>query len=420
MRQLLIGLLAASLIPACGGGSGNPDAGGDGDGDSGNPIDASPDAPVADCMAASGTDLATELVTNQPIAPILVTHAHDDRLFVVEQTGRILIVENDMLLATPFLDISGQGEDRVIFNGERGLLGLAFHPQYQENGRFFVHYSGNDIGGDTRIAEYAVSAGNPNVASITEREILTVSQPFTNHNGGMIEFGPDGMLYIALGDGGDGFDPDGHGQNINDLLGTIVRIDVSNTAVPYEVPPDNPFVDAPGEDEIWSYGWRNPWRFSFDPASGDIWVGDVGQGCLEEISVQPAGQGGLNFGWATKEGTECTPPNNQCNFPANCGDTTGMTEPIIEYAHNGSEASVTGGYLYRGGCIPDVAGWYFFADYEDSEIYAIDTALSAPTRMTIPITGIGQPTSFGRDRYGELYITTVGGAGGIYRVIAAP
>jgi len=296
--------------------------------------------------------LRTELVASGFSRPILLTAPPGDanRLFVVEQnSGQILIIKNGATLTTPFLDLGA----KISSSGERGLLGLAFHPDYATNGRFFVNFTKS--GGDTRINEYAVSA-NPDVALKAKVAVIQdIPQPFSNHNGGCIAFGGDDMLYIGMGDGGSGNDPGNRAQDLSDRLGKMLRLDV-NIPPPY-VPADNPFVGQTGvREEIWAYGIRNPWRFSFDSLTGDLYIGDVGQNAWEEIDFQPASSaGGENYGWRCMEGFNCT-GNSGCD----CNGTT-LTPPIHEYGHN-LGCSVTGGIVYRGP-INSLSGTYFFGDY---------------------------------------------------------
>ena len=277
--------------------------------------------------------------------PIYVTHGDDGsgRLFIVEQVGAVWILDNGILLTQPFLDIGG----KISSGGEQGLLGLAFDPNYKSNGHFFVHYS--DPGGDTVLARYSVSA-DPNKADPTsETVILQQNQPFGNHNGGSLAFGPDGYLYLGLGDGGSGGDPLGSGQNTSTLLGKLLRLDVS--ALPYTIPDDNPFANGGGLPEIWAYGLRNPWRFSFDRLSGDLYIGDVGQNAWEEIDYQPAGsKGGENYGWNAMEADHCFRSFN-CN-------SSSFVAPVAEYDHKKGDCSVTGGYVYRGGQASGLNGVY--------------------------------------------------------------
>lgn len=343
---------------------------------------------------------------SQPVA-LVAPPGDTARCFVAEKTGTVRIVKGGQLLARPFLDI----RDRVSAGSEQGLLDLAFHPQYASNGRFYVDYT--DRSGDTHVVEFTVSA-NPDSASAAEREILAVSQPYSNHNGGQLAFGPDGYLYVALGDGGSGGDPQGNGQNLGTLLGKILRIDVSSGA-PYAIPADNPFVGRAGaRGEIWSYGLRNPWRFSFDPETGDMMIGDVGQDLWEEIDHEPAGRGGRNYGWNRMEGTHCYPPGSSC-------DPTGLTLPVTEYGHS-EGCSVTGGYVYRGAALPELSGTYFYGDYCTGLIrsFRIESgaAVDAHDWTTVLRTSAGGTmqglSSFGVDARGELYLVLLGGE--VYRL----
>ena len=270
---------------------------------------------------------------------------------MVEKTGGIRLIKDGSLLPTPFLDLSG----RISAGGEQGLLGLAFYPDYATNGRFVVHYT--DPAGDTHLSIFHVSA-DPDVADpASELVILTADQPYANHNGGQMLFGPDGLLYLGLGDGGAANDPEGRGQNLSDLLGSILRVDVQS-GTSYTVPADNPFVGQAGvQPEVWSYGLRNPWRFTFDRVTGDLYIADVGQEHYEEVDVAPGGANpgkGTNFGWNIMEGAHCL-GGGQC-------DQTGLTLPTFEYAHD-QGCSITGGYVYRGNAIPALQGLYFFGDY---------------------------------------------------------
>jgi len=336
-----------------------------------------------------------ELVVAGLDNPLYVTHARDDRLFVVEQPGRIRSVQGGRLLDRPFLDISS----RVSFGGERGLLGLAFHPDYRTNGRFFVNYTRRPDGA-TVVAEYRVSA-DPNVAAPAETVLLVVPQPYPNHNGGMVEFGPDGFLYIGLGDGGAGGDPGNRAQNTFELLGKILRIDVDRGA-PYGIPPDNPFAAGGGRPEIFAWGLRNPWRFSFDRGSGALWVGDVGQNSWEEVDLVRRGG---NYGWRIMEGAHCFDPRSGCR-------TAGLEPPVAEYRNGGGRCSVIGGYVYRGSRVPSLAGTYIYGDYCSGEIFGLATGAQRvllATNLWI--------SSFGEDRAGELYV--VGLKGTVHRLTGA-
>lgn len=327
--------------------------------------------------------------------PVDITHAGDSRIFVVEQPGRIQVVDSSgQLLATPFLDIRQRVRD---FRNEQGLLGLAFHPDYATNGYFYVNYIDND--GDTQVSRFSRDANDPNQADpSSELKLLDFNQPFSNHNGGQLAFGPDGYLYIATGDGGSGGDPLNNSQNRQSLLGKMLRIDV-NSGNPYSIPADNPFVnDASTRDEIWAIGLRNPWRFSFDPLNGDMWIGDVGQDDEEEISRESGGSaGGVNYGWRCREG----------NSTYNTGGCTGpYTNPVYAYSHPAfTDQSVTGGYVYRGQDHPGMYGYYFFADYEQGDFWIIlsDSLQGFPvSHGNVSIFGQGVST-FGVDHRGELY-----------------
>src|SRR5215207_490794 len=306
------------------------------------------------------------------------------RLFIIEKAGRIRIMENDQLLQAPFLDIT----ERVGNNGnEQGLLDLAFHPQYAQNGRFFVNYT--DTRGDTVLARFQVSS-DPNLADPnSETPLLGIDQPFPNHNGGVLAFGPDGYLYAGLGDGGAAGDPMGNGQNTGVLLGKVLRLDV-DAAEPYAVPADNPFGN-----EIWAYGLRNPWRISFDRLTGDLYIGDVGQGEWEEIDFLPAGSpGGTNFGWDRREGAHDYEGSASAEF----------VEPVAEYSHSEGGCSVTGGYVYRGS-MPEWNGIYLYGDYCTGYIWGlIRSADGASWQNQLLFQTNQRITAFGQDETGELYI----------------
>jgi glucose/arabinose dehydrogenase len=344
--------------------------------------------------------------------PLYLTAPPGDgaRLFVVEKGGKIRAIKNGALLAAPFLDLTGQ----VSTGGEQGLLGLAFDPQYAANGRFYVNYT--DSAGDTVVARYRVSSDPDRADPSVDRVLLTVDQPYANHNGGHLAFGPDGMLYIGLGDGGSGGDPHGHGQSRADLLGSLLRIDV-RPAGAYAIPPDNPFVGQPGaRPELWDYGLRNPWRFSHDRANGDLYIADVGQNRREEVNVAPAASGGgkgLNYGWNVMEGTQCFSPASGCH-------SAGLTPPALDYGHGGGACSVTGGYVYRGAALPALQGVYFYADYCAGWVKSFRYAAGQATELADwpQLAPGGNITSFGEDAAGELYVLTQ--QGGVYRVAAAP
>jgi glucose/arabinose dehydrogenase len=332
----------------------------------------------------------------------------DSRLFVVEKTGRIRLIKNGSLLPAAFLDLSS----KVSSGGEQGLLGLAFHPGYAGNGRFVVNYT--NTSGDTRVSVFRVSA-NPDVAdAASEQVILSVDQPFANHNGGMVAFGPDGKLYIGMGDGGSGGDPQGNGQNRNTLLAKLLRLEVSGTGQ-VSVPADNPFVGQAGSrPEIWSYGLRNPWRFSFDRQSHDLYIADVGQNAHEEINASTAATEfgrGLNYGWNRMEGASCYKPPSGCN-------QSGLTLPVLDYDHS-QGCSVTGGYVYRGDAIASLRGLYFYGDYCSGWVksFRLSGGQSAERRDWAELRPGGQITSFGEDARGELYVMI--SSGKVFRIIAA-
>ena len=340
--------------------------------------------------------------------PLFLTHAGDGsgRIFIVTQSGKIWIMGDSTGTytgeRTVFLDVSDLISPEV-FNGgytERGLLGLAFAPDYATSGVFYVDYT--DLHGNTVLASYHVSADNPDAADPNSATIiLTQQQPYANHNGGDIAFGPDGYLYVAFGDGGSAGDPQGNGQNLSTWLGSILRIDVS--ADGYTVPADNPFVNTSGaQPEIWAYGLRNPWRFSFDAVTGDLYIGDVGQAAWEEVDFQPAGDpGGENYGWNAYEGFH---PYSGAPAPAN------MTLPIAEYSHfDGSGIAVTGGYVYRGAALPQLDGVYFYGDYGTGNIWYAYRDTTGTWQSDYFMRGTGTVIgSFGQDEANELYIADVG------------
>ncbi|GBD32335.1 Aldose sugar dehydrogenase YliI [bacterium HR33] len=351
-----------------------------------------------------GTILVVQVVAGGLVNPVYLTSPPGDpRLFVVEQPGRIRIIEEGGLRQTPFLDISG----KVLSGGERGLLSLAFHPNYGVNGLFYVDYT--DTQGNTKVERYRVSAdrnrADPNSATL----VLAVDQPFSNHNGGLVMFGPDGMLYVGLGDGGSGGDPFGHAQNLGTLLGSLLRIDV-DAAVPYAVPQDNPFVNRPGaRGEIWAYGLRNPWRFAFDREGGMLYIADVGQNRWEEINAVPIGAAGVNYGWNILEGSEC--------FNAPSCNREGLTLPVHEYPRTGGACGVIGGFVYRGQQIPQVRGHYFYSDYCAGFLRSFRLVDGkAEDHREWNVGNLGQVLSFGEDSAGELYILSANGR--VYRLAA--
>jgi glucose/arabinose dehydrogenase len=387
MLSSLLGRLAASmplLLAACSSGNGAPS-----------------DQPPADTSA-----LVLEQVAKGLAFPLYLTAPPgDDRLFIVEKGGRIRIVENGTLRPDPFLDISSL----VSGGSEQGLLGLAFHPDYESNGRFFVDYT--DRGGDTRIVQYHVGSDANAADPASAHMLLTVHQPYSNHNGGQLAFGPDGYLYVGMGDGGSGGDPQGHGQNAGDLLGSLLRLDVS-ADTGYAIPPDNPWVDSAGaRGEVWSIGLRNPWRFSFDRSNGDLYIADVGQNEIEEVDVSPRASGGgrgANYGWNIMEGNSC--------FSSGSCDRSGLVLPATQYTH-ADGCSVSGGYVYRGDAIPSLQGTYFYADFCSGWVRSFRYVNGTATeqRSWPSLAPGGNVPSFGEDANGELYVMSANG--GVYRVV---
>jgi glucose/arabinose dehydrogenase len=356
--------------------------------------------------------LRLELLADGLSDPIGITSAGDGsgRLFVNERGGRIRVIGPDGdLRGDPFVDLS----NRLVAGSERGLLGLAFHPDFATNRRLFVHYSRAGDGA-TVVSELRASADLERAEAGSERILFTVAQPFANHNGGQLAFGPDGYLYIGLGDGGGAGDPIGNAQNPNVLLGKILRIDVDGEPQgrrAYALPPDNPYgVDGSqpgaGLPEIWAIGLRNPWRFSFDPSGGDLYIGDVGQGSYEEIDRQPGSStGGENYGWNIMEGRHC--------YSGGC-DASGLVEPIAEYTHDFG-CSVTGGYVYRGLAQPALRGTYVYADYCSGIVFTLPAGGGDEAGRQVLESDLAI-SSFGTDEDGELYLSDLAG-GGIYRVL---
>jgi glucose/arabinose dehydrogenase len=370
---------------------------------------ASPHAPSA---GAGPVDVSRIAITLERFIDVeggpLAMTAPDDgsgRLFVAAQNGRIWVVQNGAVLPDPAVNL----DDRVRSGGEQGLLGIAVHPDFPTDPRVFVNYT--DEAGDTIVASLEVDPSDPNRFDRGSHErLLFVDQPFANHNGGATLFGPDGYLYVFLGDGGSGGDPQNNGQSRQELLGKALRIDVDGAtgALGYGIPPDNPFVDDNGLDEIWHLGLRNPWRASFDRSTGDLWIGDVGQSSWEEIDVARAGTSGLNFGWNRMEGAHCFPPGDDCR-----GDA--FTPPVSEYGRE-LGCTVIGGYVYRGSQYPALVGAYLFADYCSGRIFAID---SGATELVAPVevgSSGGSIAAFGEDAGGELYVLSLDGE--ISRVVA--
>ena len=349
--------------------------------------------------------LSTEQVVTGLSAPLFLTHAGDSRLFVVEQGGRIRVVVNAQLLGTPYLDISSI----VLHQGEQGLLGMAFHPNYAINGFFYVYHT--DQGGDSRVARYSGSGNTADPSS--GLTIMTIGQPFGNHNGGQLAFGADGMLYIALGDGGSGGDPMGNGQDTSTLLGSILRIDIDNpdAGLNYGIPSDNPFFGSgTAREEIWAYGLRNPWRFAFDDTDGLLYVADVGQSSFEEVSVVDAAVGGLNLGWNVMEGMSCF-------NAANC-DQSGLVLPVLQYDNNAGNCSITGGYVYRGSDLSGLQGHYFYSDYCGGFLRSFRFNGGVAADEQDWGLNLGAVTSFGQDSAGELYVIVAAGA--VLKIVPSP
>jgi len=380
------------MLPGCGRGSSRT---------AGNPLPGGPPALVLSAFVQGLT------------APVGMEVPNDGsgRLLVLEQGGRIRIIQNGALIGAPFLDITSKVES----GGEKGLLGLAFHPSFSSNRRFFVYYTRRlGLQLQSVFSEYAASSSNPNQADASsERVLLVVDQPFDNHNGGQLAFGPDGFLYIGLGDGGNEGDPRGNGQNLQTLLGKILRIDVDSpfaAGKQYAVPADNPFAPPAGLPEIWAYGLRNPWRFSFDNATGTLFAGDVGQDRFEEVDIITSGG---NFGWNEMEASHCYPSGSSCS-------TAGLTLPIMEYPHDASGGeAIIGGFVYRGSAIAGLAGDYVFGDLSSGHIWAGVQDSSGNWTQTLVLTHNLTVSSFGQDATGELYLLDYGN-GAVLRLRATP
>lgn len=368
-------------------------------------------SPSTAVLPTAKNDTAVTSVSLFPVVvegldqPLYLTNAGDGRLFIVEKEGAIRLVQDGRLLDEPFLDI----RDRVnADSSERGLLSVAFHPDYAQNGRFFVNYT--NLAGNTAVSAFQVGS-SPNQADPgSESILLTIRQPYANHNGGQLQFGPDGYLYIGMGDGGSGGDPQGNGQNPASLLGALLRLDIDQAtdAAQYGIPADNPFVaDAAKLPEIWATGLRNPWRFSFDRATGDLLIADVGQNQWEEVNFLPAGSpGGSNFGWNIMEGTHC--------YDRNTCDQTGLVLPVIDYRHEQGRCSITGGYVYRGSQFPTLGGVYFFGDYCSGEIWGMTAGEDGRFSAQVLYRSPSRIASFGEDAAGELYVVDI--SGGIYQI----
>jgi glucose/arabinose dehydrogenase len=380
-------LLALFLVLGCGGG---------GNSDDDNP----PDAYIPSCEPVQGQpQLGLVQVGSGFDMPVYVTSpVADPRLFVVEKTGSIRIIEDGTVLPDPFITV--QSTPVGSLDDERGLLGLAFPPDYATSGKFYVFYT--NANSDEEVTQYEVSADNPNIADPNSAQQVFLLADFAgNHNGGTIHFGPDGYLYFGIGDGGGGGDPMDYGQNLDVHFGKIMRLDVSS--LPATAPADNPFVGTAGDDLIYSYGWRNPYRWSFDRETGDIYVGDVGQDLWEEIDVEPASTPGRNYGWSEREATHCFNPGTGCL-------NTGVVDPILEWEHGGTDpfggSCVVGGFVYRGCSMPGYHGTYFFADYSNGWVRSLewDGANGYTNLQEWPSLEGEDIVAFGQDADGELYI----------------
>lgn len=420
---MVAGIAALLLVVAACGGDGDPEATAAPPATTANPAQTQAAAtpistpgtptttatPTGTAPAPEPAQVALQRVASGFQRPTFVTHAGDGsgRLFVLEKAGRIRIVTPEGVQRAPFLDMTAAVESS---GNEQGLLGLAFHPDYATNGRFFVAYTASGNGANS-VAEYRVSADPGRADPESRRVLLAIPDRFSNHNGGMLAFGPDGYLYITTGDGGGAGDPDRTAQDTGSLLGKILRIDVDGRE-PYAIPPDNPFaVTAGARPEIWAYGLRNPWRASFDRETGDLWIADVGQDAYEEVNFQSAtSPGGENYGWSVAEGNACFRP------PWGC-DTTGFTPPVYDYGRDDG-CSITGGYVYRGAAHPALRGHYVFTDYCQPALRAlVPDGAGGWTHHVIGQTN-GAVSSFGEDEAGELY--AVGDRDGtLYRLVPA-
>jgi glucose/arabinose dehydrogenase len=364
-------------------------------------------------LGPADADIALNLRVGGLNSPVFITDAGDGsgKFYIVEQTGRIKIWDGDSVFATPFLNLSGT----VSGAFEQGLLGLAFHPDYETNRKLYVYFTNRDD--DVVLREYRASASNPNVVDTsTKRKVLKIHHPYENHNGGMLAFGPGGYLYIGVGDGGSAGDPGNRAQDKGKLLGKLLRIDVDGRtgSKAYGIPSSNPFVGRAGDNEIWQYGLRNPWRFSFDSQNGNLWIGDVGQSKWEEVDRAintSSGPGrGINWGWRVLEGSHCYKPPSGCN-------RSGKTMPVTEYKHtaDNGRCSITGGYVYRGDDIPALVGGYLFADYCTGEIFVVNSTAPIGSSRTLLLNTGATISSFGERPNGELFVVDRGGR--IYSIV---
>ena len=373
------------------------------------------DAPMANCTPVNGTNVVLTPVAAGLDTPVGLASPPGDahRLFVVEQPGAVRVITDGVLATTPYLDLSGP----VLSGGERGLLGIAFHPQFLQNGKFYVNFT-RDPDGATVIAEF--TAANPADATApiaSRRDVLVIPQPYANHNAGWLTFGRDGKLYIAMGDGGSGGDPQDRAQNDAQLLGKLLRIDVDTRTgtKQYGIPSDNPFASSPDgasdpRPEIWGKGLRNPFRFSFDSQTGDLYIGDVGQDLWEEVDAGP-NVASMNWGWDDREGSHCYEPMSGCM-------TAGRTDPVVEHPHSAGWTSVIGGTVYRGTCFPDLVGQYFYGDYAQQGLWSFKLVGGAAQGDHEAVRGVGNITHVAADATGEMYVVTHDGR--VRRITATP
>ncbi len=427
MRPTRLFLSALLMLPlaACGGKDDvvNGDGAGTGTGTGSGTGSTTDAAPAPFCTATPGTSLKLVQIVTGLRKPVgLAAPSGDGRLFILEQEGRVRVVRDGSLVATPYLDISS----KVNSTGdEQGLLGIAFHPGFAQNGRFFLFYT-SVSGGDIVVSEFTATP-SADTANTAEKVLFTERHYRDNHNGGTVAFGPDGMLYISMGDGGDANNLQGSGQNPATKKSKILRVDV-DSGTPYGIPPSNPWATSGGAPEMWAWGLRNPYRFSIDPANGDLYIGDVGQGWFEEINFQPGGTSGRNFGWAVLEGTTCFTDDPDRN--AGCDNTGALTAPLVSIDRrsgaNAEEGAIVAGPVYRGTCMPGMVGHFFFGDYKAGKVRTLRVQNGQPvdqvdrTRDLDPGNSIlyaGGLASFGTDGYNEVYVMALL-TGRVYRIEA--
>jgi glucose/arabinose dehydrogenase len=406
--------LAAGAV-TCGGGGGSNNDGGGGGGDGGGGIDA---APAPYCQPKSGTNLKLTLISSGFDRPVtLAAPAGDSRIFVVQQNGFVRLIKDGSMVQTPYLDLS----DKVTAVGtEQGLLGLAFHPSFAQNGRLFVFYT-RDSDSALVVSEITATPSSDTAPASSERVLMTQAHNYDNHNGGTVTFGPDGFLYISMGDGGSSDNFLNHGQNMQSKLAKVLRIDVDSTTQPYGIPPSNPWASGPGIPEMYAWGLRNPYRISVDPATGDLYIGDVGQGWYEEVDYLPANATNRNFGWAVFEGPDCFTADPDGN--AGCSNPGNYVRPIVsDDRRSNGHCSVVGGHVYHGTCMPDLAGHYFYGDYCGGVVKTLRVQGGAAVDQVDRTDDVDPDgvlyqglSGFGLDGFGELYVTTVS-SGRVYRI----